>query len=139
VRIAGKVVRFDEIRGYGFISPESGGGDIFLHANDLEIDKRLVRPGARVEFEVEEGERGKFATAVRLTAPATDNMPFAAASPINGMADGEELSDVLTSAEFNHEITETLLQTVPSLTGEQLLRIRHAFEAVARHHGWLEN
>lgn len=139
MRVAGKVVRFDEIRGYGFISPESGGGDIFLHANDLEIDKRLVKPGARVEFEVEEGDRGKFATAVRLTSPAPDGVHFSGVHGVNGSAEGEELSDVLTAGEFNHEITETLLQTVPSLTGEQLLRIRHAFEAIARHHGWIDS
>jgi cold shock CspA family protein len=64
----GRVIRFDEIRGYGFITPDGGGGDIFLHVNDLEVDKDKVKRGTRVVFEVEEGGRGKFATLVRFAA-----------------------------------------------------------------------
>ena len=70
MRVTGTVIRFDDMRGYGFISPDAGGEDVFLHANDLEINKARVRPGLKVSFEVEEGARGKFATAVRLPTPA---------------------------------------------------------------------
>lgn len=70
--MTGKVIRFDDVRGYGFNSPDIGGEDIFLHANDLEMEKPLARPGARVSYEIEEGARGKFATAVRL---ASDGSP----------------------------------------------------------------
>jgi len=31
----GRIIRFDEIKGYGFISPSDGGEDIFVHANEL--------------------------------------------------------------------------------------------------------
>ena len=62
----GKILRFDEIRGYGFIAPDDGGEDVFMHANDLRDNKHLFRPGIKVEFEVEDGERGLKAAEVRL-------------------------------------------------------------------------
>jgi CspA family cold shock protein len=39
-------------RGFGFIQPESGGGDIFFHRNDLEgVEFNSLRKGQEVEFE----------------------------------------------------------------------------------------
>jgi CspA family cold shock protein len=58
----GKVVRFDEFRGYGFVAPDAGGEDVFIHVNDLDFDKRLIEPGALVEFDVEDGDRGPKAS-----------------------------------------------------------------------------
>ncbi|MBT0768103.1 cold shock domain-containing protein [Kineosporia sp. J2-2] len=62
----GKILRFDEIRGYGFIAPDAGGEDVFLHANALLAEKHQYHPGVPVEFDVIEGERGLKATAVRV-------------------------------------------------------------------------
>ncbi|GLY17923.1 cold shock domain-containing protein [Kineosporia rhizophila] len=62
----GKILRFDEIRGYGFIAPDSGGEDVFLHANALLAEKHQYHPGVPVEFDVIEGERGLKATGVRV-------------------------------------------------------------------------
>ena len=33
--MTGKMLRFDEVRGYGFIVPDDGNEDVFVHANDL--------------------------------------------------------------------------------------------------------
>lgn len=60
--VAGRVVRFDGSRGYGFVAPEGGGEDVFLHVNDLLIPEEYVRPGLVVEFDVENGERGPKAS-----------------------------------------------------------------------------
>ncbi len=135
VRVTGRIVRFDDIRGYGFISPDSGGDDVFLHANDLELDRALVRPGARVSFEIEDGPRGKFATAVQLPldAPAraadrTEDAAFAS----------DEYTDVLSVDEFKRTVTEILLESAPTITGEQIQQVRMAFESLARRHGWVE-
>jgi cold shock protein len=136
VRVSGKVVRFDDVRGYGFITPDAGGEDVFLHANDLEMDKRQARSGARVTFEIEEGDRGKFATQVRVDG--------AAAKPHNTDKDdtfsaGDEYFDVLTTEEFLHLVTEKLLHISPPLNAQQILEVRSSFEQIARKQGLIDS
>src|SRR5438309_11734857 len=110
--LTGKVVRFDDMRGYGFIAPDKGGEDVFMHANALVDDKLLFVPGLPVEFEATEGDRGLKAYAVHVRrdlaepvapapkpAPISPAVPAAAATREKGddRADGEEdLCDVLT-------------------------------------------
>ena len=53
----GKVIRFDEFKGYGFVAPDEGGEDVFIHVNDLDFDKRLLAPGVRVEYVAVDGDR----------------------------------------------------------------------------------
>ncbi|WP_312871518.1 cold-shock protein [Amycolatopsis acididurans] len=119
--VTGKVVRFDEIRGYGFVTPDGGGEDVFVHVNDLETDKRLIGPGAVVEFTVEDGERGPKASNVRVVRNARPAEDFF----VPGM-------------EFREELTEALLTGVPSLTAEQLLRVRKIVLDVVHDRGWLD-
>ncbi|MEU1460562.1 cold shock domain-containing protein [Streptomyces sp. NPDC005727] len=144
--VAGRVVRFDGSRGYGFIAPEDGTEDVFLHVNDLLIPEQQLRPGLVVEFEVEEGDRGPKASAVKL-APASAGGPAlvrgGGAVPFPGAArqpDGDDsLCDVLTPDEYLHEVTEILLATAPSLTGEQILQVRLGLLRFGRNHGWTED
>jgi cold shock protein len=68
--LTGRVVRFDEMRGYGFIAPDKGGEDVFVHANVLGDDKYIFCAGLPVEFEVTEGERGLKAHSVRICTAA---------------------------------------------------------------------
>ncbi|MBB2937579.1 cold shock CspA family protein [Amycolatopsis bartoniae] len=121
--VTGKVVRFDEIRGYGFVAPEGGGEDVFVHVNDLDVDKRLIAPGTVVEFTVEDGERGPKASNVRVvrnSRPALDD-------------------DYLPPGlDFREELTEALLAGVPTLTAEQVLRVRKAVLDLVHDHGWLD-
>jgi cold shock CspA family protein len=138
VRATGKVVRFDEARGYGFIAPDNSGEDVFLHANDLEMEKRQVKPGARVSFEIEEGNRGKFATEVRLSTEA--------APPSHRDSDGDDVLspaddyfDVLTIEEFRHAVTEKLLHITPPLSAPQILSVRSSFEELARKQGLIDS
>ncbi|MEO3861918.1 cold shock domain-containing protein [Acrocarpospora sp. B8E8] len=62
----GKVISFDEFRGFGFIAPDGGGEDVFMHVNDLDSDKRLISVDAQVEFMVENGGKGLKASHVRV-------------------------------------------------------------------------
>jgi CspA family cold shock protein len=138
--VAGKVIRFDEFRGYGFVAPDSGGEDVFLHVNDLQFDKRLLGPGAQVEFDVEEGDRGLKASRVRMISKGTDRAVSARSEPRPEprAADDDVLCDVLSVKEFLEEVTETLLDAAPSITGEQIVHIRQRMAQVAHSHGWVE-
>lgn len=71
VSVSGKVVHYDPNRGFGFLSPEGGGDDVFLHINDIHgIDEGSLRPGAKVEFDVEDTDRGSKATNLKVTEEA---------------------------------------------------------------------
>lgn len=223
----GKILRFDEIRGYGFIAPDAGGEDVFLHANALLAEKHQYHPGVPVEFDVIEGERGLKATAVRVikgrpvvppvsTAPAKPAgpvpspavqapsthgptaqphpTPSPAAQPHTSVANGSVATaappvptpasvpspatlaaasqgaavptpgsatiapqrtaasaapvangavrpaarEVLTADTLNAELAEVCLESVPSMTGEQITQLRRAVVTLARRHGWVE-
>lgn len=140
----GRILRFDEVRGYGFIAPNAGGEDVFVHANDFGEQRHLVHPGMRVEYEVEEGERGLKVSTVRiLDAPARrehTRVVRAPHDPADAEAgDDDGLCDVLSSREFSAEVTELLIQHVPSLTGSQIAQARQHLVSFARTHGWVES
>ena len=59
----GTVKFFNEEKGFGFIKPDDGGRDIFVHKNGL-IDS--IKEDDNVEFEVEEGKKGPNAVNVRV-------------------------------------------------------------------------
>lgn len=145
--VTGKVIRFDEVRGYGFIAPDNGTEDVFMHANDLLDDKYLFRPGLQVTFRVEDGERGMKASEVRIVEPkggvgqAERGVSAAVKPPVRDWdrdaEDGE--CDLLSPAEFRQELTEALLEVSPTLTGEQILQIRERLLELARVHSWVES
>ncbi|MEV1045747.1 cold shock domain-containing protein [Streptomyces sp. NPDC049916] len=146
--VVGRVVRFDSARGYGFIAPESGGDDVFLHVNDMRVSEHYVRPGVMVEFEIEDGERGPKASAVRLApgtegvriAPGAEEGPRTVAGAESGqsVAYDDSLCDVLSAGEFSREVTEVLLSSAPSLTGQQILLVREGLARFAKNHGWTD-
>jgi CspA family cold shock protein len=66
-RISGTVCWFVNAKGYGFIRPDRGGKDIFVHHSAIEMDGyRTLNEGQRVEFAVERGEKGPQAAEVRV-------------------------------------------------------------------------
>ncbi len=65
-RVQGTVKWFNGEKGYGFITPESG-PDLFVHYSEIQSTGfRSLEEGARVEFEITEGKKGKQASAVKL-------------------------------------------------------------------------
>ncbi len=62
----GTVKWFSEEKGYGFISPDDGGEDIFFHYSDVEGSGfRILEEGERVTYEV--GQRSKGPQAVNVS------------------------------------------------------------------------
>jgi CspA family cold shock protein len=59
----GTVKFFNETKGFGFITPETGGKDVFVHSSGL-IDE--IRENDKVQFEVESGQKGLNATNVKV-------------------------------------------------------------------------
>ena len=59
----GTVKFFNGTKGFGFIVPEDGSKDIFVHANGL-IDE--INEGDNVSYEVEEGRKGLNAINVKI-------------------------------------------------------------------------
>jgi cold shock CspA family protein len=67
---SGTVVRFDRRRGYGFVAPDDGGEDVFVHQNNINMEGfRFLQVGERVTYELEVGEKGMKAVGVALTEP----------------------------------------------------------------------
>ncbi|MCH8615040.1 cold-shock protein [Sphingomonas sp. SM33] len=62
----GTVKFFNEQKGYGFIAPEDGGNDAFVHISAVErAGMQTLQKDQRVSFELEQDRRGK-ASAVNL-------------------------------------------------------------------------
>ena len=59
----GTVKFFNETKGFGFIVPDNGGAEVFVHSSGL-IDK--IRENDKVEFDTENGKKGINATNVKL-------------------------------------------------------------------------
>ncbi|QKV92815.1 cold shock domain-containing protein [Streptomyces sp. NA02950] len=132
----GKILRFDEFRGYGFIAPDDGGEDVFMHANDLLDEKHLFQPGSKVQFVPEYGDKGPKASEVRIVERAAGPSVIRTAGPDAG---DDTMCDVLSVAEFRSELTEALVEVGGSLTADQIKQVRRRIVELAQAHNWIES
>ena len=64
--INGTVKWFDQVRGFGFVTPEDGGQDVFLHSSVLQrAGVADVQQGQKVNLEVRDGQRGRQAVILK--------------------------------------------------------------------------
>lgn len=58
-RVTGTIKWFNNTKGFGFITPDDGGKDVFVHYNAIEGEGyRSLKENDKVEFVVKEGEKG---------------------------------------------------------------------------------
>ncbi len=61
----GTVKWFNSSKGYGFITPDDGGDDLFVHHSEIKTEGYAsLDEGQKVEFEIGEGKKGPCATNV---------------------------------------------------------------------------
>ncbi len=67
----GIVKWFNNAKGYGFVTPDDGEQDVFVHFSAIEMEGyRTLKEGQRVVFEVEQGPKGLHAQNLHAAAPA---------------------------------------------------------------------
>lgn len=59
MRIDGKLAKWNDERGFGFIAPLQGGSEIFVHISAFPKDTRRPQPGELLSFEIAPGNDGK--------------------------------------------------------------------------------
>lgn len=62
----GTVKWFNDAKGFGFIEPEQGGGDVFAHFSAIQMDGfRTLKQGSKVSYELVQGPKGQLAQNIR--------------------------------------------------------------------------
>ena len=63
----GTVIRFNKIKGYGFISSDLDGREIFVHFSEVQAaGYKELKEGQRVSFHLAQGVKGEFAIQVQV-------------------------------------------------------------------------
>ncbi len=63
----GIVKWFNNAKGYGFIGPEDGSKDVFVHYSAIQLDGyKALHEGQQVEYEITQGQKGAQAANVKL-------------------------------------------------------------------------
>lgn len=68
--LEGHIKWFNETKGFGFITPDEGGGDVFIHRTTLDrFDVSVPRDGERIRYRAKNGIKGMQAFYVEEIAP----------------------------------------------------------------------
>jgi cold shock CspA family protein len=148
----GRIVKYDRLRGFGFIEPDDGTEDIFVHAAEVGWGDDPIPIGARVEYSAVNGDRGRRAAGARLLTPvattartenpvaiakANGTVAVQAASTVAAKAE-DEIIEVLPVGEFAAQITEVLMDALPDATAAQMLIVRKRLTQMALDNGWVD-
>ncbi len=67
-RMNGTVKWFNKDKGFGFIAPDGGNKDVYVHISNVETPDRILSDGQRVSFETATGRKGPEAVKVKSQA-----------------------------------------------------------------------
>lgn len=105
----GKVKWFNNAKGYGFILPEEGGEDLFVHYSSIQMEGyKTLKAGQLVEYETVKSPKGFHAVNIRALEGAADE-ETPTSTEEEAAADTEaERSPSEATQETTTEATETL-------------------------------
>jgi CspA family cold shock protein len=82
----GTVKWFNDAKGFGFIEPDQGGGDVFAHFSAIQMDGfRTLKQGSKVQYELVAGPKGMLAQNIQQ---------------VDGAVAAEAAADALTDLHF---------------------------------------
>ncbi len=85
----GTVKWFNDAKGFGFIEPDQGGGDVFAHFSAIQMDGfRTLKQGSKVQYELVAGPKGMLAQNIQ---------------PVDAAIVGEAGADPLTDMHFRDQ------------------------------------
>jgi cold shock protein len=71
IMATGLVKWFNDAKGFGFITPDEGGPDVFIHFSAIAMEGyKTLKQGSRVSFELTDGPKGLHAQNILVTEPA---------------------------------------------------------------------
>lgn len=79
---SGTVKWFNDAKGFGFIQPDGGGADAFAHFSAIQSEGfKSLKEGARVSFELTEGQKGLMAANIRVENPGGEVVQTGVSAP----------------------------------------------------------
>lgn len=131
----GRIVEFDAVTGYGFITPDNVGSPVLFHADELGEHRDLLG-GTRVKFSIISGVKGPKAYNVIVLAPA----PAGSSShAVGGEHDTESVDfpEIVSADQYKEEVTDVLIAALPHINATEIVEIRTQLALHAARRGWL--
>jgi cold shock protein len=76
IMATGIVKWFNDAKGFGFITPDEGGSDVFIHFSAIAMDGyKTLKQGSQVSFDLTEGPKGLHAQNIVTIAPPETSAP----------------------------------------------------------------